>query len=926
ETSQYLDIIHNKKQECENLLDQLTNWLELKQSTYANLLDLPFENDSLSLESKINQIQNEHNTMIEGYTLLKSIETLQNELKIINTDDDNKILNELIEQYNEQLKSCDSSFVEIISMIRQIQININTFNDSCQEIEHTIEQQRILFKQFIDNNYNILPDNLNQQIQRLKNLQREIETKTNSMIETLKETPINETKIEYLINNNQQLKLTILEEIDQRESLLTQYTEFLTEMTRTQTNVISLAQKPDSSISDEDYMKIKHSSETIFRSFDTISAIGHRLLDNYSQYTQLCHSIKSALDLNEQNRQTFEFAMKNTETIYLTAVEIRQEQDEIIKNLQQQLIHLEQIINQTNELDDIQTFDQTYEEINTYIETIHIKLKSIMSNVDNQHLSILTNIQQRLQIISNRSQHQRDEIRPILVKKQAQNELIESSINWLQDTMKHLSIISIEPISIQYDQTLNRLNNLSNEIQLKLLQIQEINNNYSFEQNRLKLIKDLENTNETINKLINNREQIQLTVQKLDQTVLLINQNIKILRTNLEHYRLSNNNIEELQRFTNSINNEEIQLKTCYDTLNGLHTNLNEIDRNEYTNHIRSVENQIADIKQRLIHFEKLSIEHQTEYKNFEKNLQLFELNINTFKQTLEIRLMEITIDDMKIIDNINREIQSEETHLNALRGKYKTLAPDLNNEERQQAETMINKIQTELEQLQEQIEKRKEHLNTLIHQRQELDQASQRLIVWYEDKQRLISPDQMIPLKINEIERIQKKINDTLNELKFQRITLDNIVKLSEEVKQGYSREGQNDVNLHMDELLRKLNSLEESIQDRNRQLNGANEQRRELDRIMSKLSEWIKNTEQQIKDPLTNDLQQTANGLKEKYRSIQALLESTKDRTNEFDDLTRIYMIVSSTLNDTDRITLDEKYTLFQEKYNRLLDNLTQ
>ncbi|CAF4221510.1 unnamed protein product, partial [Rotaria sordida] len=52
ETSQYLDIIHNKKQECEKLLDQLTNWLELKQSTYANLLDLPFENDSLSLESK----------------------------------------------------------------------------------------------------------------------------------------------------------------------------------------------------------------------------------------------------------------------------------------------------------------------------------------------------------------------------------------------------------------------------------------------------------------------------------------------------------------------------------------------------------------------------------------------------------------------------------------------------------------------------------------------------------------------------------------------------------------------------------------------------------------------------------------------------------------------------------------------------------
>ncbi|CAF4130165.1 unnamed protein product, partial [Rotaria sp. Silwood1] len=111
--------------------------------------------------------------------------------------------------------------------------------------------------------------------------------------------------------------------------------------------------------------------------------------------------------------------------------------------------------------------------------------------------------------------------------------------------------MSTEPISIQYDQILNRLHDLLNEIQLKFIQIQEINltinNNPLFEQNRLKLIIDFENAKETINKLINNREQIQITVQKLDQAVLLINQNIKILRTNLEHYRLSNNNIEELQ-------------------------------------------------------------------------------------------------------------------------------------------------------------------------------------------------------------------------------------------------------------------------------------------------------------------------------------------------------------------------------------------
>jgi len=66
-------------------------------------------------------------------------------------------------------------------------------------------------------------------------------------------------------------------------------------------------------------------------------------------------------------------------------------------------------------------------------------------------------------------------------------------------------------------------------------------------------------------------------------------------------------------------------------------------------------------------------------------------------------------------------------------------------------------------------------------------------------------------------------------------------------------------------------LNSLEDSINDRNRQLNGASEQRREFDRIMNQFNEWIKNTEQQIKDHLANDLQQTANGLKERYQSIQ-------------------------------------------------------
>jgi hypothetical protein len=44
------------------------------------------------------------------------------------------------------------------------------------------------------------------------------------------------------------------------------------------------------------------------------------------------------------------------------------------------------------------------------------------------------------------------------------------------------------------------------------------------------------------------------------------------------------------------------------------------------------------------------------------------------------------------------------------------------------------------------------------------------------------------------------------------------------------------------------------------------------------------------------------------------------------ELDQLTRIYELIASTLNETDRMTLDEKYTIVKDKYNRLLDGLTQ
>ena len=152
--------------------------------------------------------------MREGYNLVKSIENIQHELETTTTDEDNQIRNKLIAQYYEQLNACDSSFVEIMGTVRQIQMNISRFDDSCQDIANTIKQHRALFEQFIDNNHSILPDNLNQQVQILRSLQREIETKTSSMIETLRQTtkeiPINGNEIECLTNDSEQLKSAIL--------------------------------------------------------------------------------------------------------------------------------------------------------------------------------------------------------------------------------------------------------------------------------------------------------------------------------------------------------------------------------------------------------------------------------------------------------------------------------------------------------------------------------------------------------------------------------------------------------------------------------------------------------------------------------------------------------------------------------------------
>lgn len=137
------------------------------------------------------------------------------------------------------------------------------------------------------------------------------------------------------------------------------------------------------------------------------------------------------------------------------------------------------------------------------------------------------------------------------MEKQTQNELLDSSATWLIDTMKHLQGLSTEPISVHYDQTANRLKDVLTETEFKLSQIAQIDSKIradpSFEANRLQLISHLQETENNINRIITDREQIQTSVQTLDQTVGMINQSVKLLRNNLEQHRLANNDPTELQ-------------------------------------------------------------------------------------------------------------------------------------------------------------------------------------------------------------------------------------------------------------------------------------------------------------------------------------------------------------------------------------------
>lgn len=44
------------------------------------------------------------------------------------------------------------------------------------------------------------------------------------------------------------------------------------------------------------------------------------------------------------------------------------------------------------------------------------------------------------------------------------------------------------------------------------------------------------------------------------------------------------------------------------------------------------------------------------------------------------------------------------------------------------------------------------------------------------------------------------------------------------------------------------------------------------------------------------------------------------------DFEDLTQLYGLIQTTLSETDRLVLDERYLHLKDRYNRLLDHLTQ
>ena len=134
--------------------------------------------------------------------MLKTLEQFYQDLKSTNSDEENEQLSELIQVFHQQLKTSDENFLSTIKTLREIQLNRTKFNDSAEEIRQTIDEQRNFFGQFLENQRTIQPEHLEQQIELMKNLEKQIESKTSSMIENLRQTnKISSTKNDEILSN-----------------------------------------------------------------------------------------------------------------------------------------------------------------------------------------------------------------------------------------------------------------------------------------------------------------------------------------------------------------------------------------------------------------------------------------------------------------------------------------------------------------------------------------------------------------------------------------------------------------------------------------------------------------------------------------------------------------------------------------------------
>lgn len=117
--------------------------------------------------------------------------------------------------------------------------------------------------------------------------------------------------------------------------------------------------------------------------------------------------------------------------------------------------------------------------------------------------------------------------------------------------MEHLEEMSHQPISIQYDQTSNRLKDLFDQMQTKLSDVQKLNNTIaddrSFDQNRTELIEQLERASTQIQQSLDQREQMRKSAERFDENMGGIQQKMKLLRSKVEQYRLGTNSSDDLQ-------------------------------------------------------------------------------------------------------------------------------------------------------------------------------------------------------------------------------------------------------------------------------------------------------------------------------------------------------------------------------------------